>query len=65
MLTAAELAAYLGVTASAIRHLVRRHAIPSTGQRWKAKLYDPADVLRHTGHHDRLHVVDPACHTHR
>lgn len=52
--TVVELAAYLGVTPSAVRQTVRRHGIQSRGQRWKAKLYDPHDVLRHTGHSDRL-----------
>jgi len=65
MVTVAELAAYLGVTASAVRHVVRRHGILPVGARWKAKLYDPAEVLRHTGHHDRLSNNDPMCHTHR
>jgi DNA-binding transcriptional MerR regulator len=54
VVTVAELAAYLGITPSAVRHIVRRHRIQPRGQRWKAKLYDPHDVLRHTGRHDRL-----------
>lgn len=54
MVTVAEIAAYLGVTPSAIRHVVRRHGIRPVGHSWKAKLYAPAEVLRHTGHRDRL-----------
>jgi hypothetical protein len=54
VVTVAELAAYLGVTPSAVRQVVRRHGIQARGQRWKAKLYDPHDVLRHTGRRDRL-----------
>jgi hypothetical protein len=65
MVTVAELAAYLGVTPSAVRHVVRRHGIQPVGARWKAKLYDVQEVLRHTGHHDRLANSDPMCHTHR
>ena len=52
-LTAAELAAFLGVTSSAIRQVVRRHGIPAVGKAGRAKLYDPARVLAVTHPHDR------------
>jgi hypothetical protein len=58
-LTAAELAAFLGITESGVRQAVRRHRVPSRGKRGKAKLYNPADVLRHTGAHDRRAGGDP------
>lgn len=64
MATVAEIAAYLGVSASAIRHVVRRHGIEPVGHNWKAKLYVPAEVLRHTGHRDRLRSQARSCHTH-
>lgn len=54
LMTVKELAAYLGVTEAAIRKVVQRHAVQRRGARWKAALYRPADVLRHTGHRDRL-----------
>ena len=53
-LTAAELAAFLGVTPARVRQIVAEHHIRPTGQRWKAKLYDPREVLRHAGPHDRI-----------
>ena len=54
VVTVAELAAYLGITPSGVRQVIRRHGVPARGQRWKAKLYDPHDVLQHSGRHDRL-----------
>lgn len=56
-LTVAELAIILGMSPSGIRTVISRHHIPSVGTRWKAKLYWPDDVLRHTGIKDRQ-VVD-------
>jgi DNA-binding transcriptional MerR regulator len=52
-LTAAELAAFLGISAAGVRQIVRRGNVPPKGKRGKAHLYDPADVLRHAGVHDR------------
>jgi predicted site-specific integrase-resolvase len=54
MLTAAEIAAYLGISASGVRQVIRRRKIKPAGQRWKAYVYDPDDILRHTGNRDRL-----------
>lgn len=51
--TVADLAAYLGVTPARIRQVIAKHGIAPTGQRWKAKLYDPREVLRHAGAHHR------------
>lgn len=45
--TVVDIAAYLGVTPSRVRQIVNEHGIKPTGQRWKAKLYDPRDVIRH------------------
>lgn len=52
-LTVAELAAFLGLTASGLRNVIHRKKIPPVGKRGKANLYDPAEVLRHAGRHDR------------
>lgn len=52
-LTAAEIAAFLGITASGVRQIVRRNQITSRGKRGKAHVYDIRDVLRHAGVHDR------------
>lgn len=52
--TVVEIAAYLGVTPARIRQIVAEHQIPARGQRWKAKLYEPMDIIRHAGAHDRL-----------
>lgn len=54
MLSAVELAAYLGVTPDAVRAAVRRHHIPPAGRRGNQKLYDPKRVLQVMGRHDRL-----------
>ena len=52
-LTTAELAAFLGITTSGLRNVIQRKAIQPVGKRGKAHLYDVAEVLRHTGAHDR------------
>ena len=52
-LTAAEIAAFLGITPSGVRQIIRRAQITPTGKRGKAHEYDPREVLRHAGHHDR------------
>lgn len=51
--TVVDIAAYLGVTPARIRQVIAEHGIAPTGQRWKAKLYDPREVLRHAGAHHR------------
>lgn len=48
------LAAFLGVSPSRVRQIVAAHAIEPVGTVWRAKLYDPLDVIRHAGGHDRL-----------
>lgn len=52
-LTAAELAAFLGVTAAAVRQVVKRKDIAPVGKIGRAHLYDVDEVTRHTGTHDR------------
>lgn len=52
-LTAAELGAFLGITAAAVRQIVRRKQIAAVGKVGKAKVYDPREVIRHAGPHDR------------
>lgn len=47
--TVVDMAAYLGVTPARVRQVIAQHKIEPTGQRWKAKLYDPREVFRHTG----------------
>lgn len=49
-----ELAVVLGMTASGLRNVISRHRIQPVGRKRRAKLYNPADVLRHTGMDDRL-----------
>lgn len=55
-LTAAELAVFLGLTAASVRSIVRRKGIAPTGKAGKANLYDPREVIRHAGAHDRRDV---------
>ena len=57
-LTAAELGAFLGITAAGVRQIVKRKRIESVGKVGKANTYDAREVLRHAGAHDRLTVVD-------
>jgi hypothetical protein len=52
-LTAAEIGAFLGITAAAVRQIVRRHNIPAVGKTGRAHLYDPETIIRHAGAHDR------------
>lgn len=52
-LTIAELAAFLGMTPSGLRNVISRKQIAAVGKRGKAKVYDPRDVIRHAGPHDR------------
>lgn len=54
-LTVAELAAFLGISRSGVRQVIHRNQIKASGKgHFGAKLYDPQDVLRHTGVRDRL-----------
>ena len=55
-LTAAELAAFLGLTPSAIRSLIKRHAIEPSGKRGKAHEYDARAFIDTVGGHDRRFV---------
>lgn len=48
-----DLAAYLGVTPARVRQVIAEHQIQPVGTRWKAKLYDPVEVLRHARIHRR------------
>lgn len=51
--TAAELGAFLGLSASRVRHIIADHEIKACGLRWKAKLYHGREVLKAAGVHDR------------
>lgn len=53
-ISAAEIAAFLGITASAVRHIVRRNGISPVAQRGHAKLYWMHEVKQHSGTDDRL-----------
>lgn len=53
LLTAAEIGAFLGVTPSAVRQIVRRNGIRAKGKIGKAMLYDAEEVLGHAGVLDR------------
>lgn len=44
--TVVDLAAYLGVTPQRVRQIVAEHNIQPVGTAWKAKLYDPREVIR-------------------
>lgn len=62
LLTAAEIGAFLGMSSSGVRQIVRRNNIPARGKVGKAKLYDPLEVIRHAGAHDRMTTQpEPAC----
>lgn len=58
-LTAAELGAFLGLSASRVRHIIADHEIQACGARWKAKLYHGPEVLRAAGSHDRRAKLAP------
>lgn len=55
-LTAAELAAFLGVTPSTVRSLIARHKIASVGKEGRAHLYDARAFVDTVGGHDRRFV---------
>lgn len=52
-LTTAEIGAFLGITATAVRSIVHRKEIEPVGKVGKAHLYDVDEVIRHAGAHDR------------
>jgi hypothetical protein len=52
-LTAAELAAFLGLTTAGVRSLIRNHGIQPIGKSGKANLYDARTVVDTLGGHDR------------
>lgn len=52
-LTAAEIGAFLGITAAGVRQIIKRHKIQAQGKQGRAKLYDAREVLKHAGTHDR------------
>ena len=55
LLTVKEIAAFLGMTESGVRQVIRRNQVQrrATGH-FKAALYAADDILRHTGAQDRL-----------
>jgi len=55
-MSVAEIAAFLGLSPSRVRHIIAAHRIAPRGARWKAKMYDPVEVVRHAGVHDRACV---------
>ena len=61
-LTATEIAAFLGMTASGVRNIISRKHVAPIGKRGRANLYDPRQVIRHAGAHDRrLAGTTPEC----
>lgn len=63
--TAAEAAVFLGVTSSAVRHIVRRDGIAAVGARGRAKTYWMHEITAAVGAHDRqlLRKRRRLCHT--
>lgn len=63
--TAAEAAVFLGITSSAVRHIVRRDAILAAGVNGRAKTYWMHDIVDAVGAHDRrvLRKRRRLCHT--
>lgn len=53
LLTAVELAAFLYVTPSAVRHMARQHHIQPVGKVGRAHLYDARAFVDTVGGHDR------------
>jgi hypothetical protein len=49
--TVVDLAAYLGVTPARVRQVIAQHGIQPVGRSWKAKLYDPREVIGHAASH--------------
>ena len=61
-LTVAEIAAFLGMSESGLRNVIQRRGIMAIGKRGRANLYDPREVIRHTGTRDRQ--FHPECPSH-
>ena len=57
MLTAAEIAAWLGVSAGYVRRIIAEHGVEPIGKRGRMHLYRLDDVTRHAGFHDRLAIT--------
>ena len=53
LLTAAEIAAFLGMTPAGVRSLIRNHKIAPVGKRGRANLYDARAAVDTLGPHDR------------
>lgn len=47
------IAAYLGVTRARVQQIINDNHIEPVGQMWKQHMYDPQEVIRHAGAHDR------------
>lgn len=54
MVTVVEIAAYIGVTPGYVRQVIAVHHIRRVGRHGRANLYRVSDIMRHTGHTDRL-----------
>lgn len=52
-LTAAEIGAFLGISASGVRQIIRRAGIAPVGKVGRALTYRPSEVLAASGVHDR------------
>lgn len=52
-LTAAEIGAFLGISSSAVRQIVRREQIAAVGKCGRAKVYWLHQVTKTVGTHDR------------
>ena len=52
-LTAAEIAAFLGLTAAGVRKMVEREGIRPVGKEGRAHLYDARPFIDKVGGHDR------------
>lgn len=43
--TVVDIAAYLGVTPARVRQIIAEHGITPVGAWWKAKLYEPREII--------------------
>jgi hypothetical protein len=55
--TTIELAAFLGVTQTAIRVMAHRHKINPVGKQGRSNLYHPKTFIAAVGSHDRRHTA--------
>lgn len=55
-LTAAELAAFLGIAAATVRSLIHRHEIEPVGKEGRALLYHARSFVDTVGGHDRRYL---------